>query len=86
MPTAPVVRDRRPSFTAGGGDTANKASRTTKTAQKHVVLPSEAQTRPMPPPDDDETVGRSRGERMTKEQREQEGYRRLTACEFSAQR
>ncbi|KAI0642682.1 DUF155-domain-containing protein [Trametes meyenii] len=69
-----------------------KAQRTSKTTQKLVVLPSAPQTKP-PPPDADEDeeqlLGyetdqgirehKSAGERMSKEQREQAGFRRITA-------
>ncbi|EJD40214.1 DUF155-domain-containing protein [Auricularia subglabra TFB-10046 SS5] len=77
----PGVRERKLSIGATVAADATKVqARTTKTAQKHVVLPSEAQTKPLPArADDEESFAHSRAERMTKEQREQEGFRRLTA-------
>ncbi|CUA73786.1 Sad1-interacting factor 3 [Schizosaccharomyces pombe 972h-] [Rhizoctonia solani] len=69
---------------------ASKPQRTSKTSQKLVVLPSDVQVQPLPrtresPVDGGEgpsTLGgelRSEGERMSKEQRQRAGYRRLTA-------
>lgn len=79
---------------------AKAASRTTKTSQKLVVLPSEPQTAPLPDelqpgrgdaddqgpprapgplPHPKHHDHRSEGERMTKEERQRAGYRRLTA-------
>ncbi|CAE6423574.1 unnamed protein product [Rhizoctonia solani] len=68
----------------------HKPQRTSKTSQKLVVLPSDVQVQPLPhtrefPGDGGEgpsTLGgelRSEGERMSKEQRQRGGYRRLTA-------
>ena len=71
---------------------AAKAQRSSKTTQKLVVLPSAPQTKPFPPEagDDEEPLHgyetdqgirehKSAGERMSKEQREQAGFRRITA-------
>ena len=71
---------------------AAKVQRTSKTTQKLVVLPSAPQTKP-PPPDVEEEEEqlhgyetdqgvrehKSAGERMSKEQREKAGFRRITA-------
>lgn len=68
-----------------------KLSRTSKTSQRHVLLPSEAQTKPLP--DEEEQLtdledrdiaagrrpSRTLGERLTKDERERAGYARLTA-------
>ncbi|KAI0690241.1 hypothetical protein C8T65DRAFT_588070 [Cerioporus squamosus] len=69
-----------------------KTQRTSKTTQKLVVLPSAPQTKPPPPEvddDEDQLHGyetdqgirehKSAGERMSKEQREKAGFRRITA-------
>jgi len=68
-----------------------KAQISSKTTQKLVVLPSEPQTKPLPPPEeeDDGLHGyetdrgvrdyKSAGERMTKVQREKAGFKRITA-------
>ncbi|KAG6900297.1 hypothetical protein C0993_000270 [Termitomyces sp. T159_Od127] len=73
---------RRASLTSAGP----KAQRTSKTSQKLVVLPSAPQTKPFL--DEDLTLGyetdgirelKSQAERMTKEQREESGFKRLTA-------
>lgn len=68
-----------------------KAQRTSKTTQKLVVLPSEPQTKPLPPPDEDDADihgyetdrgvrdHKSAGERMSKAQREKAGFKRITA-------
>lgn len=69
---------------------APKTQRTSKTTQKLVVLPSAPQTRPLLPSDEEDlTLGvetdggvreyKSEAERMTKEQRKQAGFRRITA-------
>lgn len=69
---------------------APKAQRTSKTTQKLVVLPSAPQTRPLLLSDEEDlTLGvetdggireyKSEAERMTKEQRKQAGFKRLTA-------
>ncbi|KAH9899307.1 DUF155-domain-containing protein [Cubamyces lactineus] len=71
---------------------AAKAQRTSKTTQKLVVLPSAPQTKPPPPEVDEEEEQlhgyetdqgvrehKSAGERMSKEQREKAGFRRITA-------
>ncbi|KAF8578986.1 DUF155-domain-containing protein, partial [Ramaria rubella] len=63
----------------------NKISRTSKTSQRLVVLPSEAQTAPLPDELDVPTGvipthdARSEGERMSKEERQRAGYSRMTA-------
>lgn len=67
-----------------------KVQRTSKTTQKLVVLPSAPQTRPLPPDEDEELQHgyetdrgirdvKSEGERMSKEQRQKAGFRRMTA-------
>lgn len=68
-----------------------KAQRTSKTTQKLVVLPSEPQTKPLPPPDEEDADlhgyetdrgvrdHKSAGERMSKVQREKAGFKRITA-------
>ncbi|GJJ15049.1 hypothetical protein Clacol_009324 [Clathrus columnatus] len=68
-----------------------KLSRTSKTSQRHVLLPSEPQTRPLPDEEEqltdledrDIAVGRrpsrTLAERLTKDERERAGYARLTA-------
>ncbi|KAI0763082.1 DUF155-domain-containing protein [Trametes elegans] len=69
-----------------------KAQRTSKTTQKLVVLPSAPQTKPLPPEvaDEEEQLHgyetdqgireqKSAGERMSKDQREKAGFRRITA-------
>ncbi|KAH9836356.1 uncharacterized protein C8Q71DRAFT_708708 [Rhodofomes roseus] len=68
-----------------------KAQRSSKTTQKLVVLPSEPQTKPLPPPEEEEDDlhgyetdrgvrdYKSAGERMTKAQREKAGFKRITA-------
>ncbi|KAF9010002.1 hypothetical protein BDQ17DRAFT_1347330 [Cyathus striatus] len=68
---------------------APKTQRTSKTSQKLVVLPSDPQTRPLVSYiDEDLTLGetvegvreyKSQAERMTKEQRKQAGFKRITA-------
>lgn len=69
---------------------AQKAQRTSKTSQKLVVLPSAPQTRPHPNVDEvDDFLGyetdkgireyKSAAERMSKEQRKQAGFKRITA-------
>ncbi|KIJ28176.1 hypothetical protein M422DRAFT_76855 [Sphaerobolus stellatus SS14] len=76
LPSNPTVRN-----VAG----APKLSRTSKTSQRHVVLPSEPQTKPLI---DDEVpedgiirvhAGRTEAERMSKDERQRDGYSRLTA-------
>jgi len=66
-----------------------KAQRTSKTSQKLVVLPSAPQTKPLPGDLEDEThryetdAGvreyKSEAERMSKEQRQKAGFKRITA-------
>ena len=68
-----------------------KAQRSSKTTQKLVVLPSEPQTKPLPPPDEEDADihgyetdrgvrdHKSAGERMSKLQREKAGFKRITA-------
>lgn len=68
-----------------------KAQRSSKTTQKLVVLPSEPQTKPLPPPDEEDADlhgyetdrgvrdYKSAGERMSKSQREKAGFKRITA-------
>ena len=58
---------------------APKTQRTSKVSQKLVVLPSEPQTRPLADEAAPPAHHRSDGERMSKEEREQSSYRRLTA-------
>ncbi|KAH9855362.1 DUF155-domain-containing protein [Lenzites betulinus] len=73
---------------AGGA----KAQRTSKTTQKLVVLPSAPQTKPLalqPEEDEEQLLGyetdqgvrehKSAGERMSKDRREEAGFRRITA-------
>ena len=82
------VSNRRASVS--GLTAAPKTQRTSKTTQKLVVLPSAPQTRPLAPTDEEDlTLGveadggvreyKSEAERMTKEQRKQAGFKRLTA-------
>ncbi|KAI0356067.1 DUF155-domain-containing protein [Trametes cingulata] len=69
-----------------------KPQRTSKTTQKLVVLPSAPQTKPPPPEADEDEEPlhgyetdqgirehKSAGERMSKDQREKAGFRRITA-------
>lgn len=66
-----------------------QAQRTSKTTQKLVVLPSAPQTKPLAEDDEDIQHGyetdrgvrdvKSEGERMSKEQRQKAGYKRITA-------
>ncbi|KAG6840699.1 hypothetical protein C0991_005002 [Blastosporella zonata] len=79
-----VKATRRASLTSAGP----KAQRTSKTSQKLVVLPSAPQTRPLFADDEDLTLGyetdgvrelKSQAERMSKEQREGAGFKRITA-------
>ncbi|CCM03266.1 uncharacterized protein FIBRA_05394 [Fibroporia radiculosa] len=70
---------------------APKAQRSSKTTQKLVLLPTAPQTRPLPPQDEDEEAlhgyetdrgvreQKSVGERMSKEQREKAGFKRISA-------
>lgn len=71
---------------------AAKTQRTSKTTQKLVVLPSAPQTKPPPQDadqDEEDLLGyetdrgirehKNAGERMSKEQREKAGFRRITA-------
>ncbi|EJU02183.1 DUF155-domain-containing protein [Dacryopinax primogenitus] len=55
--------------------------RTSKTSQKLVELPEDVQTAPVPStsPPPPEHEARSEGERMSKEQRERAGFKRITA-------
>jgi len=73
-----------------GLTSGTKAQRTSKTTHKLVVLPSAPQTRPLlAEEDDDLTLGhdtdggiryyKSAAERMTKKQRKQAGFKRITA-------
>ena len=82
------VSNRRASVS--GLTAAPKTQRTSKTTQKLVVLPSAPQTRSLIPTDEEDlTLGveadggvreyKSEAERMTKEQRKQAGFKRLTA-------
>lgn len=74
------------SLTAGG---APKAQRTTKTSQKLVVLPSAPQTKPLRGDLEDDAHGyetdagvreyKSSAERMSKEERKKNGFKRITA-------
>ncbi|KAF8068759.1 hypothetical protein FPV67DRAFT_1624813 [Lyophyllum atratum] len=77
---------RRASLNSGGP----KAQRTSKTSQKLVVLPSAPQTKPLlADVDEDLTLGyetgtgvreyKSQAERMSKEQRKDAGFKRITA-------
>ncbi|KAI0087339.1 hypothetical protein BDY19DRAFT_893087 [Irpex rosettiformis] len=67
-----------------------QAQRTSKTTQKLVVLPSEPQTKPLLAEDDEDIQHgyetdrglrdvKSEGERMSKEQRQKAGFKRITA-------
>ncbi|KAF8317698.1 DUF155-domain-containing protein [Clavulina sp. PMI_390] len=56
-----------------------KTKRTSKVSQKLVVLPSEPQTRPLTDEASAPQHHRSEGERMSKEERERDGYNRMTA-------
>ncbi|KAH8103105.1 hypothetical protein BXZ70DRAFT_928147 [Cristinia sonorae] len=70
---------------------AQKAQRTSKTTQKLVLLPTAPQTKPLPLDEDDEERMhgyetdrgvrdvKSKGEKMSKEQRKQAGFKRITA-------
>lgn len=69
---------------------AAKAQRTSKTTQKLVLLPSAPQTKPLPPDEEEELQHgyetdrgirevKSVGERMSKEQRQKAGFKRITA-------
>jgi uncharacterized Rmd1/YagE family protein len=81
----PTTSARRASLTPGGP----KAQRTSKTSQKLVVLPSAVQTKPLPPDaDEDLTLGhetdgvrdfKSEAERMSKTQRKEAKFKRITA-------
>ncbi|EGN92866.1 hypothetical protein SERLA73DRAFT_146477 [Serpula lacrymans var. lacrymans S7.3] len=82
---SPVTRRTSVSGLTAG---AQKAQRTSKTSQKLVLLPSAPQTKPLRADEDDvhgyETdTGfrdhKSEGERMTKEQRQRAGFKRITA-------
>ncbi|KZT04460.1 DUF155-domain-containing protein [Laetiporus sulphureus 93-53] len=89
------IAPRRPSVSLTGAINpvtgATKAQRTSKTTHKLVLLPSAPQTKPLPPEAEEEEslLGyetdrgvrekKSAGERMSKEQREQAGFPRLTA-------
>lgn len=89
LPSTNAIDDkiaRRASLTSGGP----KAQRTSKTSQKLVVLPSAPQTKPLLGDlDEDLTLGhetnagvreyKSQAERMSKEQREDAGFKRITA-------
>ncbi|KAH9922506.1 uncharacterized protein B0H18DRAFT_1085877 [Fomitopsis serialis] len=59
-----------------------KAQRSSKTTQKLVVLPSEPQTKALPPPEEEDDGFhdyKSAGERMTKVQRGKADFKRITA-------
>ncbi|KAJ3571952.1 hypothetical protein NP233_g3422 [Leucocoprinus birnbaumii] len=88
LPGGSGVSNRRASVS--GLTAAPKTQRTSKTVHKLVELPSAPQTRPLIPSDEEDlTLGvvtdggiqeyKSEAERMTKEQREQAGFKRLTA-------
>lgn len=87
-PSQPGIGNRRASVS--GLTAAPKTQRTSKTTHKLVVLPSAPQTRPLIPSDEEdltlalETDGgipeyKSEAERMTKQQRKQAGFKRITA-------
>ncbi|KAJ1310947.1 hypothetical protein OPQ81_009459 [Rhizoctonia solani] len=93
LPPIPETRaytPRRATSTLPLGS-ATKPQRTSKTSQKLVVLPSDAQVKPLPRSRESLVDGgegpstftgdhhRSEGERMGKEQRQRAGYKRLTA-------
>jgi uncharacterized Rmd1/YagE family protein len=91
LPPIPETRaytPRRPT-TSLPLSAGSKPQRTSKTSQKLVVLPSAVQIQPLPPsrepladgegPSSSTGEGRSEGERMSKEQRQRSGCRRLTA-------
>lgn len=83
-PLAARGRGSGPSLTTS----SQKAQRTSKTSHKLVLLPSAPQTRPLPD-DVDDFLGyetdkgvreyKSEAERMSKEQRKQAGFKRITA-------
>ncbi|KAJ7050522.1 DUF155-domain-containing protein [Mycena amicta] len=83
---APPAIARRASVS---GLAAVPKTRTSKTSQKLVLLPSEPQTKPFPGQDEDLAFGyetdtgvreyKSPAERMTKEQRKRAGFKRITA-------
>lgn len=89
LPSGNVADDkvaRRASLTSGGP----KAQRTSKTSQKLVVLPSAPQTKPLLEElDEDLILGyetdvgvreyKSQAERMSKDQRKEAGFKRITA-------
>ncbi|TFK38129.1 hypothetical protein BDQ12DRAFT_684013 [Crucibulum laeve] len=86
-PTGPSLTRRA---SVSGLTAAPKTQRTSKTSQKLVVLPSAPQTRPLPGDvDEDLTLGyeteagvreyKSQAERMSKQQRKEAGFKRLTA-------
>lgn len=96
IPGARSTRSKAQPFTPGAHPSKTtalnpKLSRTSKTSQRHVLLPSEAQTKPLP--DEEEQLtdledrdiaagrrpSRTIGERLTKDERERAGYARLTA-------
>ena len=87
-PTAPGTLPRTGAIHSVAG--APKAQRTSKTTQKLVLLPSEVQTKPLIPEDEEELQHgyetdrgirdvKSVGERMSKEQRQKAGFKRITA-------
>lgn len=81
----PPTSARRASLTSGGP----KAQRTSKTSQKLVVLPSAVQTKPLPPDADEDLIlghelggvreFKSEAERMSKAQRKEAKFQRITA-------
>ncbi|TFY63326.1 hypothetical protein EVG20_g6356 [Dentipellis fragilis] len=81
----------KPAIPASGATPAAAAQRTSKSTQKLVLLPSDPQTKPLLPANDDEAHGyetdagvrvrehKSAAERMSKADRRRAGYRRITA-------
>jgi hypothetical protein len=80
---------RRRASVSGLTSGSPKVQRTSKTSQKLVVLPSAPQTKPLHRDLEDETHGyetdagvreyKSEAERMSKEQRQKAGFKRITA-------
>ncbi|EKM77336.1 hypothetical protein AGABI1DRAFT_43472 [Agaricus bisporus var. burnettii JB137-S8] len=91
LTTTPMSNSNGKHRTSVSGHTAAaKTQRTSKTSQKLVVLPSAPQTRPLLASDEEDLMlgveiregvreFKSEAERMTKEQRKEAGYKRLTA-------
>ncbi|KAA1472562.1 DUF155-domain-containing protein [Dentipellis sp. KUC8613] len=81
----------KPAIPTSGAAPAAAAQRTSKSTQKLVLLPSDPQTKPLQPANDDEAHGyetdagvrvrehKSAAERMSKADRRRAGYRRITA-------